>query len=793
MAQDPSRPKDDGKVRLPKVSPGENKIAPASLGGGKGSKKDPANITLGAEDKGENADNEKLLIRARKRFDRALSAESDNRSAWLDDLKFKAGDQWPTDVKIARNQDKRPCLTINKIPTFVHQVTNDLRQNRPSINVSPVGDRGDPEAAKMFRGLIRAIERDSSADIAYDTAADLMVTCGRGIVQIVTEYERGDDFDQVIRVKRIRNQFTVYLDPDHQEPDFADGRYAFVTEMIPRDEFKDEYPDADPMPWSQAGIGESLKNWIEPDAVRVALYYEVQTKTRRLVELSNGHTGWEDELDEEVQADIDSGKIEIVNERESERRTVKCYKLTAKEILEEFDWVGSSIPLVPFLGDETDIEGKVKLSGVVRSAKDPQRMYNFWRTLETEMIALQPKAPFIGAEGQFEGHEQEWKQANTRNFPYLEYKPLDVQSKPAPPPQRQPMTGPAAGIEAAIAGASQDMQATTGIRFDATMNERMTDESGRAIRELRRTGDLTTFHYPDNMGRGLRRIGAIFIEIIPKVYDTKRVLTILREDDTEDRVQIDPHAVRAYEEIRPQPTEQNPTPKTLKIFNPNVGRYGVTVTIGPSFATKRIEASESMVAFAKAVPNVAALIADLIAKNQDWPGAEEIAKRLAKAVPPQLMTADQKDIPPQVQAMLQALQTQLKQMMQERQQLITALTEKASDRALAKDKIDKDFKAKLLKILGDVEKTQMQVDAGAASDLATSVRDLLASADEGEKAAPDPIEMLQRQNAEMQFQLNELTKTLGKPKRVKVKKGADGAYEMSTDYGEDKPKEPKPK
>jgi len=351
------------------------------------------------------------------------------------------------------------------------------------------------------------------------------------------------------------------------------------------------------------------------------------------------------------------------------------------------------VPIVECLGEEIDVQGKVKKMGIVRNAKDAQRMYNYWSTAETELIALAPKAPYIMEEGQVEGHETSWKQANRKSFPYLLYRGVNLGGRQAPPPQRQPFSGSPQGVVQAKMGAAQDMQATTGIRFDATMHERMQDESGRAIRELRRSGDLGSFHYVDNLSRALRHTGAILIDLAPHYLDTKRYQTVLREDDTEETVLIDPNADKAYTETRGQDG------KTLKVFNPKIGKFAVTVTIGPSFATKRIEAAESMMSFAKALPNTAQLIADLIAKNQDWPGADEIARRLAKAVPPQFLTPDQKDVPPQVQAVIQQLEAQIKQLSAERQQLMAAVNDKNADRAVAQDKVNKDFEAKLLQIL----------------------------------------------------------------------------------------------
>jgi len=806
MSQDPLKPKDSGKVGLPKIDAAMNKLPPTPKDGGKGGKDDPKIITLGAE-RGKKQDDEMLLARARKRFDRVTAAESDNRKAAIEDLKFKAGDQWPADVAAQRNFDKRPCLTINKIPTFVHQITNDLRQNRPTINVSPVGERGDKDVAKMYRGLIRAIERESAADIAYDTAVDNAVSNGFGYWRITTEYDSPDSFDQVIRIKRIRNPFTVYLDPDRQEPDGSDAKWGFISEMIPRDEFEETYPKANPVPWMQAGIGDTLKNWATQDGIRIAEYFEISHKMKDVVLLSNGHEGWEDELGEEAKKQIESGALEVLKRRKSETPDVMWYKLTAMEILERKKWEGKWIPIVQVIGNEIDIEGKLKLSGIIRGAKDAQRMVNYWTTSYTELVALAPKAPWVVEEGQIEGHEAQWKQANVKNYPYLSYKGTSVGGKPAPPPQRQAFAGVPQGVQQAIAQSESNMQATTGIRFDATMNERMFDESGKAIRELRRTGDLGSFHYADNLARSLRHAGAQYIDLIPKIYDTKRIVTILREDDTEESVQIDPHAREPMQDSR------NPdSNKGMKIFNPTYGKYGVTVTIGPSFATKRIEASENMMAFAKAMPNTAMLIADLIAEAQDWPGAEKMAARLAKAVPPQLLMPEQKDMTPQVQALLVGLQQQIQLLSQERAQMIKQLNDQNADRMIDLKGIESTMQAKMagieekfLEALMKIGAKKEEIASGLEADITKDFIGIVSQAAQDRRKSAD--DMIQRQldfelkldeqrrkdasdqqtrQHEVQKSILEFLQANRRPKKIRLVRGADGvATEAIAEYGDD--------
>jgi hypothetical protein len=331
-------------------------------------------------------------------------------------------------------------------------------------------------------------------------------------------------------------------------------------------------------------------------------------------------------------------------------------------------------------------------------------------------------------EGQIEGHERQWKNANVKPMPYLSYKGTSLNGKPAPAPQRQPFAGVPTGIQQGMENSRQHIQLSSGVmlgRLDPSQTTRVNDESGVAMRESRRTSDIGSFHFADNFDRSLRHGGRILLDLIPKIYDEKRVLAIMREDGEHEMVQLDPHAPQAHAEV-----PQGPAKPPQQTVNLKLGAYSVTITSGPNYATKRIEAAASMMNFAKALPNSAALIADLIAKYQDWDGAEEMAARLAKAVPAQFLTADQKDIPPQVQAMIQNLEANVKQLQQQLQLAMKELQEKGQDRAIAKDKIEKDF---MVKLLGVIQKSE---DAGAKLDL-EKVQVILDTVDKHESRALD--------------------------------------------------------
>lgn len=647
-------------------------------------------------------DEDDFLVTARKRFNRALVSESENRKNAIDDLNFKNGNQWPQDVRTARTLDKRPCLTVNKMKTFVHQVTNNMKNNRPSINISPIGDKSDKNTATMLKGLIRQIERNSGADIAYDIGFDSAVSNGWGYWRILTDYEDDDSFDQVIKIEPIRNPLRVYLDPDHQMPDGSDAKWGFISDLIPREEFEALYPDAEPVPFDQGGLGDdSFKDWSTQTHVRIAEYFCYKTEKRRLIATIDGATMFYDELSEEAKKLIDSSGDIIQNEREVEVQKVMWSKMTSHQVLEDNDWPGRHIPIIKCSGDVVDVEGKPTYAGLIRDAKDPQRMKNYWATHKTELVALAPKAPFILEEGQIEGHEGRWQQANIKSYPYLLYKGTSIGGKQAPMPQRQQLIGAPAGIIEAEQSAEQDMMGTTGVRFDATKSERIPDESGKALKELKFLGELGSFHYTSNYVYALKYTATQLIDLIPKIYDAPRVVTILREDDTEETVKIDPSLGVPYQ------TKPGAMNKVEKLYNPGLGKYMVAVTIGPNFQTQRSEAAEGMLGFLKAIPNSAPIIADLIAKNMDWPYSDEIAERLAATIPPHILGKGMEDLDPKARAIVGSLNMQLQQMQQLLQQVAGELESKKVDQAIQKDKNDKDYDAKIADVAA---KLTMHID-----------------------------------------------------------------------------------
>jgi hypothetical protein len=596
---------------------------------------------------------DKRIQDAQKYLRFSNDADSYNRQDALDDLKFSSGDQWPVEVQNSRNLEARPCLTINKLDGFIRQVCNQQRQARPRMKAHSMNSSANAKVADILTGIFKHIEVNSDADTAYDTAFEFAVRMGWGYWRVVTDYVREDSFDQEIYIKPIQNPFTVYFDPNSQMPDGSDAESCLITEVMSKKDFKAQYPNADDGGnFTMRGTGDADADWIMKDDIRVAEWWYTERKKTKLLLLSDGTQVYKE--DAPAPEILEAAGIMVVAERETMRKTIKWAKLTGMEVLEEATWAGKYIPIVPVYGQQLTVDDKRKKYGLVRQAKDPQRMYNYWRTALTESVALAPKAKWLLAEGQDEGHENEWNLANVKATPVLRYKQKDIEGQPAPVPQRLQPEPPPAGIVEATSAINNDLQTVVGI-FDP--NQFMQGNmSGKAIRGQQMQIDLSNFHYYDNLTRSLKQTGRIILDLIPKIYDKERVMRIIGYDNRPEMVTINQRIV----------DEQG----AEKILNDvTVGEYDVYMDTGPGYQSKRQEAVEAMIPLLQANPELFQAAGDLVFRNMDFPGADVIADRLAAANP--MARIDEKsDIPPQVQMQLMASQ----KMVADLQQQIAALT-----------------------------------------------------------------------------------------------------------------------
>lgn len=549
-----------------------------------------------------------VVSEARELFDEAVEADRENRDEAEKDMRFLAGDQWPELIRLDREKNGRPMLTLPRLNQYERQITGDMRLNPPSIKIRPVDSAGDPETAKAFTGIIRNIEAQTNGQRAYLTAGANAVRCGEGWFGLLYDYAP-DSFDMELSFRRLPSPFAVVPDPNAEEATAADMMFAFVPTLIHQTAFKKLYPKASLTGWDNSGV---WGPWKQGDFVRVAEYWRRIPIKRRLLLMQDqtviDATGWDD-------AQLEPIRAAILREREADGYRVEMRKMSGVEELEEaHDWPGCMIPLVRTVGEEVNIGDRVIRFGIIRQARDAQTLYNIQRTAMAEAVAMAPKAKWIVTDRMVAGREGLWSNANQGNQAYLTFTP-----DPAQPggPQRIAPEIPSQALLADVQASAMDIEATIGL-YRENLGKESNAQSGKAILSRQREGDVGTYLFMDNLADAVAQAGRILIDVLPKVYDTERQVRILGEDGAEqfvpiNRVMVDPI-----------------TGQVQRMNNLRVGRYDVVSSVGPSFSTKREEEREMLMTMGQANPMFLDIGADILVKNMDSPGSEELHKRLRK-------------------------------------------------------------------------------------------------------------------------------------------------------------------
>jgi len=677
---------------------------------------------------------------ARKRWRQSASSEAELRKDMLDDLRFYNAEQWPDNIRLDRVLDGRPCLTINRLPQFVRQVLNQARQQRPAIQYNPIDNGADVDTAEVLQGIARSIERNSNAPMAYNTANEHQVIMGRGWLRVRADWIAHDSFDQEILIESPEDPFIVYPDVAAGKPDGSDALWGFLIARVPWYEYKVKYPGAAKASMSDwTSIGDETAEWVNESGVLVAEYYYIDMVPAELAEyyVDVGAptplkiTTYRDVIrpaDTKPGPNGEPPRVTIIRTRETVRRQLRWATINGLEVLEGNadktagrDLPGPFIPLVPVQGEKLVVNGKRNLRGMVRDAKDPQRTYNFWVSAETELIALAPRAPVIGAVGQFESTKEQWLQANRRNFPFLEYDPIDVNGNLVPAPQRNAFDPNISPIVAATQQADMDLKSVIGM-FDASQ-ERSREQSGKAILARQAQGEQGTSHFLAHQALSIQQVGRILLHWIPVYYDQPRVIRIVGIDDRERDVLVhagNPDgADQAQQQLKDDPLMQ--AVSSGAIYDVGVGRYDVGVSVTPSFQSRRAESVEAMTSLLQTFPLAAPYALDVITKNMDWPGARELSERFKHLVPAEAREPEDgsKPLPPEVQAQMGQMQQQMQLMGQQLEEQQKIIDTKATEQAgLAKIRqMELESNERLAKMKGEIEIAKVEEKARAEASL----------------------------------------------------------------------------
>lgn len=602
------------------------------------------------------ADDSDILTQATEDYKKAKDAWSEIYQKAKDDLRFLSDEpfaQWDASEANARVKIGRPALTIDQLGQFVHQVTNDIRMNTPTINVVPDGDGSDVETADIFKGLIKAIEYASKADAAYDTATDFSVKSSIGFIRVDHDYVASDGFEQELIIKRVINPQSVFIDPDSTEPDGSDAKFGFVLEEMSQKEFKKLYPKCSPVSFGDDNPSKAIN---DQEKIVIAEYFKIE---ETYVTKGLKASGEMEDLANDDEETIKGYK----STRKVASRKVLRYKLAGQDELEKTTFPGIYIPIVPVYGEEAWEEGKRKLNSLIRKSKEAQGMYNLWKSLETELLLKQQQAPVMAAVGQMRGFEDDWKIPDKAMV--LAYHQTDAAGDKAPPPQRLPAPQIPTGIVNAARETVDDIKATMGM-YNASIGQRSNETSGIAINSRKKEGDVATFHFGDNLVRSITHVGVICVYAIPEVYDTARIIKIVGQED----------------EVKLVGINGQMAPDQERAFDLTQGKYDVRVQTGPPFTTQREEAAAMYTQLITAMPDLMPVIGDLVFKYQDTAGAQAVSARLKKLVDPKLLSPEEKDETqpdPQIVALTQQLQQVTQEASSKIQQLEAELQNKQGD------------------------------------------------------------------------------------------------------------------
>ena len=601
-------------------------------------------------------DDDRILLECKDRLDLGLNRFSLAIQHFKNDYRFANGDsdngyQWDDADRNSRTGDRRPALTINKTRQHNFNIINEAKQNKPAIKYMPTGNGATMEAAQIWTALARRIEAFSDASEVYSTATEFMVQGGFGYCRLVTEYVSEKSFQQQLKIKRVPDPLKVVIDPDTQERDTSDKRWAIIFEDIPKKEFDRLYPELAEKA-KNATIG--VNGWLRSDSVRVAEYF-------RIVEVED--TLWEVRADQAPSLFIFESEAlpELVKEwkekplsarsRPVRRKMVEWFHIVGSDVVDRNIWPGKYIPVVVFVAERTEIDGKIDCKSHTRALKDPQRMYNWYSSAAVEFGALQTKTPWIAPAEAIDGFEDLWNVANKQNKALLPYNAFAEDGiTPIPPPQR---VSPPISAPLAIDGmkiSAEEMAMVSG-QYDSQMGAPSNERSGKAINERQRMGDRSTYHYNDATAIAIKLVGKIILDTAPRIYEPEQFVQILAEDGQSMEVKIDPSVAEAFK------LEQDENNEVIaRIFNPTIGNYDVIADVGPGYATRREETFNALVLLLTQAPQLASVIGDLLFRSGDFMFADEAAERLRRLVPPEALGKG----PSQNEQMLMAQIEQLK-------------------------------------------------------------------------------------------------------------------------------------
>ena len=561
---------------------------------------------------------------AMAQFDRIQSALKDERQQCLQDRRFYsiAGAQW--EGPLGEQFANRPKLEVNKVALAVTRVISEYRQNRITVDFVSKDGSTDDTLADTCDGLYRADEKDSGAEEAYDNAFEEAAGGGFGAWRLTTVYEEEGDPDddrQRIRIEPIFDADScVFFDLDAKRQDKADANHCFVLSAMTVEAYKAEW-DEDPSTFPK-DITASEFDWFTPDVVYVAEYYRVEetSETIRIFKLLDGseerHGPDDFDLDPQLEETLAATGAVEERTRKIKRRRVRKYLLSGAKVLEDIGYIaGDQIPVIPVYAKRWFVDSVERCMGIVRLAKDPQRLKNMQLSKLAEISALSSVEKPILTPEQIAGHQVMWSEDNLKNYPYLLINPITDQNgnqAPSPPVGYTRSSAIPPAMAALLQITEQDIQDVLGNQQAG--EQLVSNVSGKAVEMVQNRLDNQTYLLLSNFAKAVRRGGEVWLSMARDVYvEAKRRMKSVGLQDEISTVELQKPTIGENGEL----VIQNDLAKA---------KFDVTVDVGPTSSNKRAATVRSLTNMLQVTedPETRAVLQAMALMNMEGEGIGDI-------------------------------------------------------------------------------------------------------------------------------------------------------------------------
>lgn len=473
----------------------------------------------------------------------------EHRDAANEDMRFinVPGGMWENFLEDDFDEN-RVKLELDLVSNFLNRFIGEWNQNRVGVEYKPDDSKTTSDDAELLNGIYRFDFRKGSGKLSTDNAVDEAATCGVGAFKLATVFEDESDPENDnmnVEWRPIYNAYsTVYWDQSAQRIDKRDARYCTVLALFTKESFERQYPDVKAVSAYTPTDRTFLNDGKGHANLFIATRYEVVKRKVDVFVYNNLQTGkvevFSKEDHELVKDELAADEFRtFVRKRKIIEQSIEKTVFSGDEILENTRRIaGKWIPIIPFYGYRSYVDGIETYRGLVRKLKDAARLFNMQVSQLAENAASGGQEVPIFTTEQMLNPDIQALWADKNNQPYLlvdSVKDADgniIASGPigySKPAMLDQSTTTLLGI------VPQFVQDVTG---GAPQEAFSSDMSGKAIKAIIKRENMNTQVVNDNIANAISWSGTVYQSMSSEVYTNKRMVRIISKDGTESEVQL---------------------------------------------------------------------------------------------------------------------------------------------------------------------------------------------------------------------------------------------------------------